>query len=330
MSTDTLPRPNPRFTAHSTRSPAETDEFCFGQYGCQAPTAELAAEAALGLAPCFSGPDAPTALDRGSFVDPSGAHNTVWLAYWNDPRAHRRWKRSARVRAVWEDLPLQGPVGHWREECVMSRLPGADVAETAAHDYWAAARDRVAASATGPLEPALDGVTTEFGETRGRRVTVTVPRSVTLIRTVQDWSASAALRHTYLADGVAPARERGVEYLASTPDSGCIAARSLQEQSDDGSPLARSSTVAWFVSLDHLLAWGRSQGTQLEIYASFFQTIGKGDQPLDVAFWHEVSVLPAGSVTAEYVNCGPHTGFLSLPDDGPAPSADGGNATERV
>ncbi|MGW7046363.1 phenylacetaldoxime dehydratase family protein [Streptomyces avermitilis] len=41
---------------------------------------------------------------------------------------------------------------------------------------------------------------------------------------------------------------------------------------------------------------------------------GGAEGPPDVAFRHEVSVLPSGSVTAEYVNCRPRTGFLPLPD----------------
>ncbi|MFF2518399.1 phenylacetaldoxime dehydratase family protein [Streptomyces sp. NPDC058086] len=36
---------------------------------------------------------------------------------------------------------------------------------------------------------------------------------------------------------------------------------------------------------------------------------------LDVAFGHEVSVLPRGAVTTEYVNCHRVTGFLPLTAD---------------
>lgn len=326
----------PRFTAYSARFPRDTEAFVFAQYACQAPSADEAAEGAAALAELFAGPDGPDVLDRGSFTDTVGAHTAVWLAYWYDPRTYRRWQGSEPVRSTWESLPAEGPVGHWREVCVipvernetlhthrredyatggLSQNTAVELPETPVHDYWGAARDRIAASATQTLEPALPGFVprdVRGGDTLGQRVTVEVPGNVALIRTAQDWSASALYREKYLAD-VKPVKDRGVDFLATHAESGCIAARNLAEESTDGTPLDRACTIAWFASLDHLMTWCRSHRTHLEIYASFFQMVGSGEGPLDVAFWHEVSVLPSGSVTAEYINCHPHTGFLPLP-----------------
>ena len=310
----------------------------FAQYACQAPSAGEAARGAASLAALFAGPHGPDVLDRGSFVDTAQAHNVVWLAYWYDPGAYRRWLESASVRALWDGLPDEGPLGHWREACViplerneilhshrredyatsgLCQLEAGDRPETAVHDYWGAARDRIAASATDTFEPELPRLfeprVLREGETRGRRVTVEVPGNVTLIRTAQDWSASTLYRERYLAD-VKPVKDRGVDSLAANPDSGCVAARNLVEESSDGAALDRACTLAWFASLEHLMTWCRSHRTHLAIYASFYQMAGGGEGPLDVAFWHEVSVLPSGSVTTEYVNCHPRTGFLPLPD----------------
>lgn len=317
----------PRFTAYSAQLPATASAFVFAQYGCQAPTRAAADEAAEAVAKHFAGPDAPVIVDRGSFVDTAGEHNVVWLAYWQDPEAHRRWSATPEVRAHREALPEHGPVGNWREEC---RIPvdhletlhthrpqdyatsglaqRVEVAETQTHDYWGAARDRIAAA---DLTPELTSFVPQAADTRGRRVTVEVPGNVALIRTAQDWSASTLYRETYLRD-VKPVKDRGVDFLARHAESGCIAARNLDEEAPGGAPLDRACTVAWFASLEHLLAWCKSHRTHLDIYASFFQMVGGGAGPLDVAFWHEVSVLPAGSVTTEYVNCHPATGFLPL------------------
>ncbi|MEV5386250.1 phenylacetaldoxime dehydratase family protein [Streptomyces sp. NPDC052721] len=191
---------------------------------------------------------------------------------------------------------------------------GGRTARDAGARYWGAGRDRIAASATEALESALPVFEPQAAgeaETLSRRVTVEVPGNVALIRTAQDWSAGTLYREKYLAD-VKPVKDRGVDFLATHPESGCIAARNIAEESTDGAPLARASTVAWFASLDHLMTWCRSHRTHLEIYARFFQMIGGGEGSLDVAFWHEVSVLPSGSVTTEYVNCHPRTGFLPL------------------
>ena len=334
MATHAPPGHTPRFTAYSARFPRGTDAFVFAQIGCQAESAEDAVRAAAALAGLFVGPDRPDVLDRGSFTDTAGAHNVVWLAYWYDPVAYGRWQKSATVRGAWEALPDDGPVGHWREECVipvernetlhthqreqyatsgLSQYKALELPETQVHDYWGAGRDRIAASATEALEPELAVFAPRTREdSLGRRVTVRVPGNVTLIRTAQDWSTSALYREKYLAD-VKPVKDRGVDFLAANPDSGCIAARNLAEETPDGAALDRACTIAWFASLDHLLTWCRSHRTHLEIYASFFQMVGGGEGPLDVAFWHEVSVLPSGSVTAEYVNCHPSTGFLPLP-----------------
>ncbi|MEU9173774.1 phenylacetaldoxime dehydratase family protein [Streptomyces sp. NPDC048420] len=329
------PGHTPRFPAYSSRLPKGTDAFVFAQYACQARAADQAAEGTAALAELFTGAHRPDVLDRGSFVDSAGAHNVVWLAYWFDPQTYDRWQQSESVRSAWDQLPADGPVGHWREVCVipaernetlhthrredyatsgLSRYEAVDLPETPVHDYWGAARDRIDASAVEALEPALpvfEPRPAQEDDTLGRRLTVEVPGNVALIRTAQDWSASTLYREKYLAD-VKPVKDRGVDFLAANPDSGCIAARNLDEQSHVGSPLQRACTVAWFASLDHLLTWCRSHRTHLEIYASFFQMVSGGEGPLDVAFWHEVSVLPGGSVTTEYVNCHARTGFLPL------------------
>ncbi|MEW9518266.1 phenylacetaldoxime dehydratase family protein [Streptomyces tubercidicus] len=331
------PGRTPRVPAYAARFPEGTEAFVFVQYACQAPSALEAAQGAAALAGHFAGPHRPDVLDRGSFVDTAGLHNVVWLAYWYDPQAYSKWQESDPVRSAWSGLPDQGPIGHWREACVIPlerneilhshhcddyatsgvcQHLAVEMHETPVHDYWGAARDRIPASATETLEPELPVFvpsTPGESETRGRRITVEVPGNVTLIRTAQDWSASSLYREKYLTD-VRPVKDRGVDFLATNPESGCIAARNLAEEAADGTPLDRACTLAWFASLEHLMTWCRSHRTHLEIYASFYRMAGGAEGPLDVAFWHEVSVLPSGSVTAAYVNCHPRTGFLPLSD----------------
>ena len=322
----------PRFTAYSAQLPSTTSAFVFAQYGCQAPTRAAASDAAALLRESFAEADGPTLVDRGSFVDTAGEHNVVWLVYWPDPDRYRRWAASGRVRSRWDALPGEGTVGHWREACVIPAghaetlhthrredyatsglVQAVEVRETLTHDYWGAARDRIPASAENELAPEMPVYTPRPADTRGRRLSVEVPGNVALIRTAQDWSASTLYRETYLRD-VKPVKDRGVDFLAQHADSGCIAARNVDEEAADGTALDRACTVAWFASLEHLMTWCKSHRTHLDIYASFFQMVGGGEGPLDVAFWHEVSVLPAGAVTAEYVNCHPMTGFLPLAD----------------
>lgn len=325
----------PRFTAYTSRLPQGTEAFVFAQYACQAATAQAAAGGAAALGEWFAGAHGPDVLDRGSFVDVAGAHNVVWMAYWVDPDAYDRWQRSEPARTAWEQLPTHGPLAHWREVCVipaerteslhthrrelcatsgLSQHETVELAETRVHDYWGAARDRIPASAIDGLEPSIGAFAPQPARDApgpGGRVSVTVPGEVALIRTAQDWSESTLYRETYLTE-VKPVKDRGVDYLADTPQSGCIAARNIAEETADGSLMQRACTVAWFASLSHLMDWCREDRTHLEIYESFFRMIGGGTGPLDIAFWHEVSVLPSGAVTAEYINCHARTGFLPL------------------
>jgi len=56
--------------------------------------------------------------------------------------------------------------------------------------------------------------------------------------------------------------------------------------------------------------WTRSHPTHLEIYGRFLKMLGKIGRMPDVNLYHEVSVVPAGGLTATYNNCLPATGLL--------------------
>jgi hypothetical protein len=63
------------------------------------------------------------------------------------------------------------------------------------------------------------------------------------------------------------------------------------------------------------MTWSRAHRTHLEIYGAFFQMmLGKDGEPMDMSLWHEVSVIPKGNGTSEYINCHNRTGFLTILD----------------
>jgi phenylacetaldoxime dehydratase/aldoxime dehydratase len=321
----------PRFPGYTSTVPDDVAEIVFLQYGVHARDAGASAAVASAMSTLFVGDNAPDVRDRGAFVDVAGEHNTVWMAYWFDPQRHRSWLDRHDVAEGWASHPDTGEVGVWRETAV---IPGPrqetlyshppqfaptsglsqsfDQQTTPYHDYWGAARDRIADSWRDPLTGQLPGYDAQPWDTRGRRMFVEAPGNLCLIRSAQDWSRAQAFRDVYLRD-VAPVKDAGVDYLARTPDTGCITARNIREQDHAGAPLDRSCTIAWFCSLAHLERWSKSHKTHLAIYGSFFQMLGTNpDSPLDVAFWHEVSVPPAGSVHGEYINCHPDCGLLRL------------------
>ena len=94
-------------------------------------------------------------------------------------------------------------------------------------------------------------------------------------------------------------------------------ARDIRGEDLAGHPIDRADAIAWFLSLEHLLSWTRSDPSHLSIYNAFFKaaTTLKEGQAWDVPMWHEVFVVPAGGAQADYINCHNRTGFLTLYKD---------------
>lgn len=324
----------PRFEMWSTTYPEGVTEILFAQYGTQAATVEEANAALEKVVPLFAIGEAPTVLDRGQFVDAYGSAHATVMAYWFDPAAYDRWAAQPDVVSFWDGLSSEGSVGYYRETAVIPRdhietlytphdpheydTPGIAqhvvVGPTKVHDYWGSARDRITASEHNELDGELFEYTPTEEETRGRRISVPVQGNVCLIRTAQDWRKSTVFKDDYFAN-VAAIKDQGVDYLAVNPATGCLGTRKVQEQSLDGQRIDRACTIGWFLSLEHLMTWSRAHRSHLEIYGAFFQMMqGKDGQPMDMSLWHEVSVIPPGRGTAEYVNCHNRTGFLTILD----------------
>lgn len=324
------PGHQPRYPAWTVRFGEDVPELVFAQYGVQTADGSddrSAGPAVAAAAARFEGPDAPVHLDRAVHRDAHGARDDVLMAYWTDPGSHRRWEE--RTAAWWSGLDADGPVGHWRE---VARIPTSHLETlhsgehhdngtshllpmevTDVHDYWGAARDRIPASAKEPLAGELSTfIPGTEAETRGRRVGVRPPGEVCLIRTAQDWSrCEDAERATYL-EQVEPVLRAGAEFLAGHPETGCVSSRYVREVGPDGTPLDKTCVLAWFLSLGTLESWTLAHPTHVDIYGAFMRMLAVHDFDLRLALWHEVSVLPAGALEAEYVNCHPDTGFLRL------------------
>jgi phenylacetaldoxime dehydratase/aldoxime dehydratase len=321
----------------STVYPEGVTEILFAQYGVQAATAEEAESALDEIVPLFKRGERPTVLDRGTFVDADGYANAMIMAYWFQPDAYQRWAAQPAVQGYWESLPTSSPIGYFRETAIIPRdhietlytphdphvydTPGVaqhvEMQVTEIHDYWGAARDRISASETDELDGELFEYTPAMEDTRGRRISVEVPGNMCLIRTAQDWRQSTVFKDYYF-EHVGPTKDAGVDYLATHPATGCVTARNVAEQTIEGLEIERACTVAWFLSLEHLMTWSRAHRSHLEIYGKFFQMIaGNEGEALDMSLWHEVSVIPKGMAASEYVNCHNRTGFLTILDHQP-------------
>ena len=325
----------PRFELWNLALPGDVSAVQVAQFGAQAATADQAAAAVAGYRPLFLLEDGPQELNRGLFVDAEGYANAVFTAYWFNVDAYDRWARHATVQAFWSRLPVDGAIGYWREvacvpvdhidtlytthDPIKHNQPGVaqhgTMAVCKAHDYWGAVRDRMPAAGHDELAPELASYKPTTQETRGRRLSVTVPGNVCMARHHEDWREAPVFGAVYRAD-VAGIKEAGVRHLAAHPELGCVTAREISGQDLDGTATGTADAVAWFLSLEHLLSWTRSDPSHLAIYTAFFKiaTTMKEGEVWDVPMWHEVFVVPQGHATAEYVNCHNHTGFLTIVD----------------
>jgi len=251
---------------------------------------------ALG-ATLMDGEHLPRHVERARVVN-AAEPTTAFLAYWTDPAEHDRWL----VRSDVDDL-LNGaesthitvetatiPADRW--ETLHSTdvpTPGVrqvlDVAVTDVHEYWGAARDRIAASASCSLT-AVEGSV--------------LPENMCLIRSGQVWQACDALERNIYAEQVEPRLAEGIDFLrsaaAQAAGTGCYTARYLREQTMEGDDLDSTSFVGWFRDLGALEAWSRTHPTHLAIFDAFMGLVTLMQGRVELRLWHEVASLPAGAV----------------------------------
>ncbi len=233
------------------------------------------------------GADTPDHLERARLVN-TDDQVAVFLGYWTDPEAQRRWCRRSRSLTRPGVLQETATIPAERWETLHStpettpgvrNLLGAELTDV--HEYWGAARDRIPASAA-----------SELASGPGRPL----PGNLCLIRSGQVWEhCGEAERALYFAD-VEPNLTAGIDFLAKHTETGCIASRFLREQTIDGEDLESTSFVGWFRDLKSLEDWSRTHPTHLAIFNSFLTMVSDLGFEIDLRLWHEVAVIPAGGV----------------------------------
>ena len=244
------------------------------------------------------GEHAPDHIERARIVNFTGEGDdaaeaqgdieTVFMAYWVDPAVYERWRDRCDVLerpGVYCETAII-PADRWETIAGTKRpLPGVrnltSVDITQLHDYWGAARDRMAASADDPFEAAPGSP---------------LPANLCLIRSGQKWDECLDDEREMYFNDIEPKLRAGIDFLARNPDTGCISSRFLREQTIDGEDLESTSFVGWFEDLASLEEWSRSHSTHLAIFHSFLSTVQLLGRPPKLRLWHEVSVLPEGGV----------------------------------
>jgi hypothetical protein len=283
------------------------------------------------------GPDHRT---HAHYRDASNYENDVRIAYWRDLRAFESFLASPAFASAWSlTSATTADVGWWLEaftiprgrfETLFSSEHPEGVAHTTRgmtgpveeHAYNGAMRDRIPDSRLDRFE-APPGTTLELRrgvESRGRRLRVTPPHNLCLIRSGQDWSDCGRDEYAVYADVVQPNLRAGMDFLRDNPvETGCLSCRFMDETDADGALRPKSFASAMFLTMKHLETWTWTHRTHRAIYQSFHELVQARNFHLDLKLWHEVFVLDARRCHFEYVNCHPRTGLLATLPAEPVP-----------
>lgn len=178
------------------------------------------------------------------------------------------------------------------------------------HAYWGSMRDRIEESATDELAPTGDVEVLEEGP---NRVVVRPNQNLAIIRSGQDLTKTTGIeREEYFSD-IEPVLKAGMNFLrdAGLAEVNCIDCRYMSLLQEGGARQDHTYGLAYFRSLKDLEQWAEFHPTHLAIFNAFMEFAPRYGPEMRSRYWHEVSVLPAVSQIAEYVNCAPGTGLLS-------------------
>jgi aldoxime dehydratase len=280
----------------------------------------------------LDGPDAPANVESATYADRAGFRTRLVSAYWTDPTRYERWQESSGFAVWWNDpARLHGRHGYFREalkvspdrfEIIFSLNCQVGVANIGGcpvvgpireHNYWGSMRDRILTSADNELRSAYGEQLPQLGthSTAHRRLRVTVPENLAVIRSGQDWTNCAGSELAQFTESVQPALLEGMNFLRDHPDeTGCCDLRFAEETGNDGSPLQKTFGLGYFLTLGHLEKWASTHPTHLAIFARFLTMVREYGKDLKLKLWHEVSVLPSEGQIFEYLNCHHDTGLL--------------------
>jgi aldoxime dehydratase len=275
--------------------------------------------------------DAPVRTDRAAYTDVRGKHCRLALCYWLDRSSFGRWFEAA---AAWwvDDARLSDGVGYFREvyDIPTDRLEtiwsSPDAHATGLRDaldvegpmrehaYWGAARDRLEISYNDQLLSPLGSALSLSAEaTEGKRIALTPPENLCVIRSGQDWSRCNQAEAASYFSNVEPALRAGMEFLAlHRQETGCIDCRLAHEFDGDGEAINQTFGLAQFLTLGHLEDWSKSHETHLTIFDRFMAMLDEHDFDVSLHLYHELFVTGRDNPAFEYINCHNRTGLLSI------------------
>ncbi|BEJ15978.1 hypothetical protein CspHIS471_0505830 [Cutaneotrichosporon sp. HIS471] len=312
------------------------DELVVATFGVQALDAdhlegEFMRWARIALSPSPSSPssapsaDAPCIADHARYTDAARYTHHVVVAYWRNPESYARWSAS---HEEWWNTAAERSEGVYREvvhvpseraETIywldypggLMRDARTELYPTPYCGYYGAMRDRLPAAA----EDLLDAPKPDRhvkSDTHGRW-RVTLPHNVAVIRSAHTWQFMDEEQLADYGRKLKPPLEKGMDFLATTPESGCLSLRWLTVTNEDGVEKPEAHATAYFASLGDMEVWAERHRTHAAIFGAAVARYKHYGGRNQLRTWHEVFVLPEGQ-TFEYINCHPETGLLPFFD----------------
>jgi hypothetical protein len=290
--------PSPRFMPPDWKPPApawsmsfapQTTPVVMAYFGIQI-NPSLAPREKLQMRKFFTGPDCPANDETATYVDRAGFCTLLSSAYWTDLAHYESWQRNSGFVTWWNDpARLSDGQGYFREilvvppdrfETIFSSNCLVGVANTGRcpvvgpireHNYWGSMRDRILASSASELRSEYGDRLPRFGVTAtlNRRLRVTIPENLAVIRSGQDWTNCAGPELNQFTESVQPALLEGMNFLRNHPDeTGCCDLRFANETDHNGILLKKTFGLGYFLTLGHLEKWASTHSTHLAINTS--------------------------------------------------------------
>lgn len=257
----------------------------------------------------------------------------VWVCYFADSAAYEDSVRKLSLPQIHASLaPDASTVGLWVERFSTpfsrletnysgldylpgyARMPGADTVEHTLSAYWGAARDRIPDSGHDLFSKASEQETAppqEIPPALGQRLVGSNYENMVHIRSGQFWENCSAEESEAYETKLEPTLMAGLRYLWQNPlDTGTLGLRFVRSEREPGTVAKETCAAGFSRSLGDLEAWAEKHPSHKAIYLGAIKHAKTFGLDRKMRTWHEVSVLKAGEVQFEYVNCTPSTGVI--------------------
>ncbi|WP_213571161.1 phenylacetaldoxime dehydratase family protein [Rhodococcus sp. USK13] len=275
------------------------------------------------------GENRPLFVETSWHIDSEGYRNDIVMPYWRTPDEMDGFFNRKDV-AAWRLSALRGEVGWWRESLAapVTSLDGgysvpdsdygvarySDVDQGQFFGYMGSMRDRIPDYLSGAADGPDDGQLTRGTsvESFGRHLVIeNLPGNLCFIRGAWGWTRAEPEEQRAFQENMLPVLTEGSMYLRDNPvDSGCISMRQTRSTHIGYDNNVEVEALGWFLTLQELERWTRSHPRHLAILAKVAEHAQSFNGEMRLNLGHEVVVVPAGGVYAEYNNCHPETGFL--------------------